>query len=279
MTLAHNRLIRQQRSVESPLNAYLFCQFEPEIDKVSISRLRELESDPDLNDERTKFQEIQGHEFQFGRPEEGIRSFQISPVGIEMQKVKAASGAEWNLRTNPNMVSVHCLDYTGWNTANVIARGILQKALNKIGTIESTLAVIGLKYVDRFSYFGPNDGYDPNLLFRQETLYMHKNAFKSKMRWHCHIGWFESLGNLDGLECLHQINIDAAFLTQAGARRPMITIDHNAIVRGPNTEDLADFLGENDEALSTVVDILHMKNRHILKDLLTNEMAERINLG
>lgn len=257
----------------------LFCQFEPEIDKASISRLSELENDSDLNDERTKFQEIQGHEFQFGRPEEGMRSFQISPIGIDMQKVKAASGAEWNLRTNPHLVSVHCLDYTGWKTASVIARGILRKALDKIGTMESALSAIGLKYVDRFTYFGRDDEYDPNLLFRQESLHLHKNAFESKMRWHCHTGWFEPLDNFVGLECLNQVNIDAAFLTQGGARRPMITIDHNAVVRGTNVEDLAKSLGEDDETLSTITDLLHTKNRHILNDLLTNEMAKRINLG
>jgi uncharacterized protein (TIGR04255 family) len=260
----------------------LFCQFEPELDELTISRLMELEDDTDLNNERTKFQKIQGNQLQMGAP--GITSFQIKSVGIEMRRMGPNGEPEWILRTGPHAISVHCLDYTRWDDVGAQARAFLQKVLHKIGATESTLAGLGLKYVDRFSYRGSDEQYDPALLFRQDTTLLHKRAFESKMRWHCHSGWFERLKDLEKeeLECLNQVNVDAAFLTVSGARRHMTTIDHNAVVRGLNVENLAAFLAsdkDEDALLIRLTEALHLVNKRVLIDLLADEMATRIHLA
>lgn len=260
----------------------LFCQFEPELDELAIARLMELEDDPELKDELTKFETLQGNEFQISAS--GIASSPVRPLGIHMRRTGPDGEPEWMLRTDPHTIAVHCLDYTRWDEVGAQARAFLQKALHKIGTTESTLAALGLKYVDRFSYSGSEEDYDPAVLFRRDTSLLHKRAFTSKMRWHCHSGWFEQPEELEReqLECLNQVNVDAAFLTVSGARRHMTTIDHNAVVRGLNAENLAAFLAseeDEDALLHRLTEALHLVNKRVLIDLLTDEMATRINLA
>ena len=259
----------------------LFCHFEPEFDESAISSLMELEDD--LKEELPRFRQVHGNYTEIDLSGQGLKSYQTRLVGIEMRKAGSEGSAEWLLRTDPFSVSVHCLDYTRWEEVGAKALDFLRRALHKIGATQSTPTALGLKYIDRFSYGGTEDRYDPALLFRRDTTLLHQRAFTSGMRWHCHSGWFEPLDNLpEELECLNQVNIDAAFLTVSGARRHMTTIDHNAVVKGRHQENLADFLASNEDEhtlLHRLTETLHLVNKRVLMDLLTDEMAMRIHLA
>lgn len=256
----------------------IFCQFVPEFDNATIDRLMTLGED--LKDELPRSERIQTGIVQTHDQENA--SFRTKETGVDLRRFKADGEPEWVLRTNANAISVHCLDYTRWDDVGMKGKRFLQAALHKVGTTESALAVLGLKYVDRFAYNGTEQRYDPTLLFQQDTPLLTKQAFEAKMQWHCHSGWFEELDNFEELKCLNQVNVDAAFLSVSGVRHHITTITHNAAIKGEKADDLADFLAHDEgevTILNQLIDTLHLVNKRVLIDLLTDEMATRINLS
>lgn len=195
---------------------------------------------------------------------------EVEPVGVELQRTSVdGSRLEWMLRITEDMVSVHCLDYTRWDEVWQQAETYLNKVFGYIDGSDSFVSSIGLRCIDRFLY--KDDPEQSNLaeLFKQDTPYIAKTAFTHGHLWHCHSGWFESL---DDLQCLNQLNANADFANIDGNKTLSITVDHSATA-------IVEQNSNQTTALALIMSQLHDKNKRLLIDLLTEQMARRINLS
>lgn len=250
----------------------IFCHFAPEFEEVVLDRLLGLEQG--LKDKLPKFRPVPGHTIDLDSESGKIPQIKTRPVGVDMRRHKADGSIEWKLETSPKHIAVHCSDYTRWDEVRPEAKLLLQKALDLIGVSKSTLVALGLKFVDRFIYKGEEDKYHASGLFRAETPYLHRKAFDSGTRWHCHVGWFESFPEFSGIEFLSQLNFDAAYLPVSGKRQHVTTIDHNVIARRGGRAIL-----EESNIPDGLLNSMHVTNKRILAEVLIREMATRINLG
>lgn len=210
-------------------------------------------------------------------------SFKEELSGVELQRVKPDGNLEWMLRTTENIISVHCLDYTRWNKVWPQAKYYLDAAFEQIQGSESFVNAIGIKYIDRFVYQGQTQEYKISELFTEDSPLLANHLFKSGPLWHSHIGWFEEVEGIDDLSCLNQVNIDATFANFSGLKKPVTTIEHNAILRtGQNKSDIS-FFTQNENPENSKFDqymfILHNINKKVLSLLLNNDIKTRINLG
>ena len=203
--------------------------------------------------------------------------------GIELQRIKPDGALEWMLRTTENIISVHCLDYTRWDDIWLEAKKYLQLAFRQVRGSENFVNSIGIKYIDRFVYDGINEEYRVSDLFSEETDLISRRLFSPNPLWHSHTGWFEDLVEIDS-SCLNQLNIDATYANFSGLRKPVVTVEHNVILKtSSNSDSISSYLDyegedENNTKLDQIMHALHMVNKKVLSSLLNSEMKERINL-
>ncbi len=204
--------------------------------------------------------------------------------GVELQRIKPDGTLEWMLRTTQNTISVHNLDYTRWETIWKEAKRYLQAAFEKVQGSENFVNSMGIKYIDRFVYDDAVNDYQLSYLFSEETDLLAKKLFTSSPLWHSHIGWFEDVG-ITNLPCLNQINIDGTYANFSGSKKPVVTIEHNAILRaGSNLDSIFSYLSQQEEdkdntKLDQIMHTLHIVNKSVLSSLLNDKMKTNINLG
>ncbi|WP_394754370.1 TIGR04255 family protein [Crenothrix sp.] len=247
-----------------------FVQFSPEFNQATRTKLASLEFD--LKNDLPKAEQIKKVAFQFASGHHpSVQSSDEELLGVVLQGLKEDGSVEWMLRTTENTIAIHCLDYTTWAEVSTKAEGFLKKAFAHMGDSNSSLAVVGLKYVDKFICHDISD--QPNLseLFKNDTPHVVKTAFYNDGLWHSNSGWFDKL---DELQCLNQLNIDASFM-DANENKPIeISIDHTVIAIIGNGNCSEPILELNLDFMSK----LHLKNKKVLADLLTEDMQKRINL-
>ncbi|MCI0562739.1 MAG: TIGR04255 family protein [Nitrososphaera sp.] len=202
-------------------------------------------------------------------------------VGIELQSIRRDGSLEWMIRTTENAISVHCLDYSRWEDIWAQAKGYLDKAFRHLEGSDSFIASVGLKYIDRFVCNGDPEQSKLEDLFKKDTDLISKRAFSTGPLWHCHSGWFEDL-SISSVKCLNQLNLDATFTNIKRNRKLVITVDHNAIAKIPPENNGLSILkgtdGPDGLSLDVIMEALHDRNKAMMSDLLSEQMARRINL-
>lgn len=274
----------QKKLSYSPVNdahsiveVVVFVQFNPVFSQATIKKLISVEHD--LKDDLPKSNPLKRVTFQLDQEKQSSATQDELIVGIELQSIRKDGSLDWMLRTTEDTISIHCLDYTSWDDVWGQAEGYLKKVFGYIEGSDSFISSIGLKCIDRFLYEGEPDRSDLSELFRPETSHIVKTAFTCGLLWHCHSGWFDNLNNL---QCLNQLNIDANFINIRGNRVLAISVDHNAIAIMENDDTLSTVLEQNGNQmtmLSEIMNALHLKNKHLLIELLSEQMANRINLS
>jgi uncharacterized protein (TIGR04255 family) len=265
-----------------------FCEFDPPLAPPVIERLISLEFDTFLMSELPNFNKIQGFgiELQLNK-DVGQSSTQVlnqQNIGFERKRVGDDGQAEWVLRVLADSITVHCLDYTEWDTIWPTAESLLHAVIDKIGATESSVSGLGLKYVDRFIFEGDDNGYHIDLLFNPKSDLITPKSFQAGQRWHSHSGWFEeTIPGFKDYECLNQLNIDSAFVQFAASNKQKLltTIEHTAAIRGVS-EELPSFAGTSKDEktpLNALMNYLHDANKAVLARLLTEQMSQRISLN
>jgi uncharacterized protein (TIGR04255 family) len=266
-------------SAHAIVEVVMFVQFVPDFGESTIRKLVGVEHD--LKDELPKVNPIQKFAFSMF-PEHGSQIVQQQPIGIEMQSIGRDGSLEWMLRTTENTIAVHCLDYSRWDKVWQQAKGYLDKTFRHLEGSESFIASVGLKYIDRFLYDEEPEQASLSTLFRPDTNLVFKRAFLSGPLWHCHSGWFEDLNVRGGMKYLNQLNIDATLTNIYGNRRLVITVDHNAVAQVPQDKSSLSIVmkknGSEGLLLDEIMGELHQRNKTMMSELLSKQMAKRINL-
>lgn len=284
-----NTLMKNSFSPINKAHAILevvFIQFAPDFPVQAIRKLMEVEHE--LKEELPKVSPINRIETTLERGEDGPKGqFIERPVGIELQRIRPDGSVEWMLRTTENIIAVHCLDYSTWGDVWGRAREYFHKTFGRIEGESNFVISIGLKYIDRFLYEGTKEEYDSSLLFKKDTDLISKKSFLATPLWHCHSGWFdESFDAVDAVkgDLLNQLNVDSSYANVSGQKRYITTIEHNAIIRiegqdNGHLRSITEKTDAKDSCLDQLMDKLHNTNKKVLSNLLSEQMAIKINLG
>ena len=247
----------------------LFFEFSPDLREV----LPSLHSLKDVLKEKLPNVEIpQLFQVEFSPKQQSFRQV----PGLELSRSLPDGTPAWIVNIAAPSVAIHCLDYTRWAAVWGEMRGYVGNVFNAIGAAPVSVSSIGLKYVDRFIWRGPEPDYDGALLFRTESGRLHPRAFKSGSRWHCHTGWFEQ--GATGEDILNQLNIDSGRHILDGAQVIIVSIDHTQILRATKPNQLAAYGSGSSQELEKLVQHFHADNKNVLASLLTKTMNTRINL-
>jgi uncharacterized protein (TIGR04255 family) len=274
-TKTTNGVFRPVNDAHAILEAVIYFEFSPSLTSDVLTRFEplreELKADfPESNTLTTTQVTIDTHT--------EAKTIEQSPGGLELRSVES-SRLKWLVRIAPHGISIHCLDYSRWDSVWEKAQQTLQRVFGKLGPSGSVLSGIGLKYVDRFVYEGSEEDFDAKMLIKDSSPYITPKSLNAGMQWHTHSGWFQSMDN--GFPpVLTQLNIDAVILRQDNIPVHFTTIDQTHIVRPLKAEDVPSLTKalQPDSSVSRLLLDLHTLNKEILADVLTPAMCKRINL-
>lgn len=252
----------------------VFCEFVEEFSESVVNSFLGLEDE--LKDRLPKAEKLQGSLFKLNA-ETGVQSVTLKPVGIRLNSVSEDGSLQWALRTEPNTIAAHNMDYTRWAKVWPELRSMLMPAINKIGVSDNKIAAFGIKCLDRFVFRGDEKDYDPQLLFRTSSDHLHSGAFSAGDRWHCHTGNFLRSKD-EEQEYLSQLKVDAAYKFSSGVREHFTTIDHTVSARNLAEVEYSSFFSDGGAA-DQMVTQMHEVNKDVVSSLLTPEMCKRISLN
>lgn len=207
-------------------------------------------------------------------------------VGLNMTRVED-NKLTWTFVFNNNNLSLHTFKYTRWDTEGEspvwpVAREFLNQALIWLSEVGMGVSRFSLKTVDDFRLNASAEYYNINELFNPDTAQrlLPPNIFQLKLpvQWHSQNGWFEPYPSKEwgDAEILSQLNVFSDFRPSENAIIPMIRIEHSSSLslknRSPMKED--SYL----DNLNTTYNSLHLHNKKLVGDLLTQDMKDRIGL-
>ncbi|SEJ57233.1 TIGR04255 family protein [Pseudomonas linyingensis] len=210
-------------------------------------------------------------------------SVQHSADAIQFSKQSPAGELQWLARVVGPTLSVHCVDYSRWAPVKTQFLAILECALNSLG-IKDGFSGVGLKVIDRFRYNESAGAYDLARLVDPESKYVSRHVFDSGHRWHFYSGWYErDAVDLEGVEVLSQLNLDSSFVAISdGVLQNFVTFDHTLALKNVEMGNgvLVALEGGSSavDVISKVFDNLHEVNKSIIRDVLSKEVADRMNL-
>ncbi|MEY9720717.1 uncharacterized protein (TIGR04255 family) [Sinorhizobium fredii] len=212
--------------------------------------------------------------------EQSGSGFSINQVpGAEWKHFKPDGNPDWIARITPNSVSVHCLEYTRWTEVWPKAFEILSHIFSGTAKHVIPLMNVGLRYVDQFNFSGDVKKYSALDLIRKDSPHVAAKILQDGTKWHNYTGWFERSEPL-GREVLQQLNIDA--IEQADTNLPIVSITHASLLRASSAGELENFRRLDDINTSDVakfMEIAHANNHQVLREILTDNILQRINLG
>ena len=113
------------------LEVVFYIQFAPDFAVSAIRKLMEIEHE--LKEELPKSSQINKFETTFGVGQDSQKGqFSEKTIGIELQRIGSDGSIKWMLRTTENVIAVHCLDYSTWDTVWECARKYFYKAFKRI---------------------------------------------------------------------------------------------------------------------------------------------------
>lgn len=201
-----------------------------------------------------------------------------SPVsGYVFQKLLENGPIETELRIDRSSIVYRTLNYTRWDSVWERLNKYLC-ALVPIYAGQSTITAIGLNYVDKFIWVGPQDKCRANLLLRLNSAYVCPHVYDTDSLWHSHTGVFVSADSRT--KRLLNINLDCTDETVAEGTRRIVVIttsltdflNQPGYESTPLTPDLAKAVVENH------MNSMHTFSKGILGATLSNEMARRVAL-
>lgn len=216
--------------------------------------------------------EVNDTQGQLSASQPGVSGFRLSRHGPDGRP-------DWLIQIGGPSISIHCLEYSRWNSVWSEMRDVLKRIFDELGSGRDYISSIGLKYVDRFIWQDEPGNYDIAALLSNESPYLHDKALDAGERWHCNSGWFEDYSS--ECEILNQLNIDSGIGMVESGNSIIVTIDHAQTLRAKGSSSLSRFaedINAEDARMHLLVEELHQRNKATLGSLLRDAMARRISL-
>lgn len=209
--------------------------------------------------------------------------------GFELESFDKDGELDWGLSISDNKLLIHCLNYSTWEKVWKDALSYISEIFETISYDDSLkISNFGLKYLDKFVYSGRIENYSSTDIFKTENNFLTKNVLDSGSVWHCHSGWFEDLSEEFIVEdsyvfkCLNQLNVESN-ATSKDNHEIIVSIDHGTFLIPKkviaNDNEFGIEVNKIDISyISKSFELLHAKNKKVLKELLNEDMCERIDL-
>jgi len=244
----------------------VYIQYKSNFSANTVQNLTLLQDD--LKEELPVYTEIHKKEFEIklNASEQTNEATQKDALtGVELKKLNQDRKLEWVLKTTENTIEIHCLDYSRWKSVLDTILGIYSKVLVRLDTDYLEISRIGFMAVDKYKSEIEKSKITLTDLIDNNTNWIFPNAFNSTNGlWHSNVGMFKKTKEH---EFLNQLDANAELLNSTD--NLVININHNAICE----VDI-----KNRGGLESIISMLHKNNKEVLKDILSTEMAERINL-
>jgi len=185
--------------------------------------------------------------------------------GIVMQKTRENGQPEWQLRAQGNSIIATCFHYDRWKTESGKAINHLLKMVSSVEQ-DNPVALVALQTVDRF--MDSVEAYHISGVLNSESRFLTKQALESGSLWHVHQGWFEQYGQ--DQKCLNVLNLS----TTDSPDGISTIIDHNTQMIFNSGKSVTHLENE----LADVFEVLHNKNKEIVRELLSDGQKEKIGL-
>lgn len=200
----------------------------------------------------------------------------IPQTGVIFERIKPDGNIAWRLSVDQNAILVNCLEYEGWEQVWPQARSYAELAFQKLSEGEVPVSAIIFQTIDGFYWEGDLAECDPSKLLKIDGTHVPTSLGDRGVLWHLHQGWFEfDLQDLPG-KTLHRVHLDANH-NPAANNRPEVRMDTtlqlnlHAPVAGQN-------ICEDGGVLEKAFQVLHDRNKQIMKDYLSEAMCEMIKL-
>ena len=170
-------------------------------------------------------------------------------------------------RTNCLMI---VSDYNRWGDLLDEASLLLSVIFPAINE-DVLVAAAGLQYSDRFIWKSTSMSINFRDVFRVNSPFIAAHSLACSEPWHSHHGYFMSCDTPIPHTRLDNINVNVA--DEAEGRSIQILTSHRALFKTPIPATI--------QAITSVIDIensMHMKNKEIFKQLLTDDLLTKINL-
>lgn len=195
------------------------------------------------------------------------------PAGVSFERIKPDGSLDWRLRADPKNIYVNCLSYTGWPDVWPKARRYLSDAADALALNGNAVQSILLQYVNIFTWSGDPATYDASELLRLDRGMVPIKVFDAGHLWHVHLGWFRQDDSPAPGRILERINLDA--VEDAGGV-PLVKVDSYLQLQLAEPIASAEFLNGSDER---TFEALHDQTKFLLREFLTEHVADRIGLG
>jgi uncharacterized protein (TIGR04255 family) len=193
-------------------------------------------------------------------------------TGFSFKKFLAGK-PEWiinaNNRPNPH-IAIHCLNYKRWIPFVEFIDGII----NALSPFDSGIFIkaIGLNYVDQFNWIGGSN-IDFRLIFNEESAYVPSIVYSRGDDWGFTINVNTEINELDKM-----VHICKLYSKRISKQNLNIGIIHNNVYEYNKPIRITELI-ENKSLLDyEPLNGLHIANKDFLKELLTKEVLDIINL-
>ncbi len=250
----------ESKKVEAVFNT-LRAELATEFPQANVIQFMEMKVEAGAQGEFSKPQMVQ----QFG--------------GFEMSRKKGDGKPSQMLRQMNDVLTANFMVYEQWEDTFPKAVQFLRRGVGLLDLAAVPASGFSLRYIDRFTFDGPNDRATADGLFKRDTSHLTDHCFDVGQLWHCYTGWFDSFkgAEKDG-RVLNQLNIQSADIDEA----PGVLIDHNAIFQYAAPRQSEKALFEPGDAgkvsIEQGLDMMHKNNKVILNNLLLPEILKKIGL-
>lgn len=195
----------------------------------------------------------------------------VKKSGIRLQKIEADGKISWVLHILSNQIIITCSSYDRWNNVWNNVDKYLKESVKLLDLADINVNAVVLQYIDKFT---ENNGkkYNVKNVFNSETEYLTSNVKNIGKLWHVHQGWFEDVPNKEKI--LHVLNLG----TIDNSEKILTTIDHSLRLQFVEKPKVAKKFFDKNKEYKKTFELLHEKNKNLLKSLLNKKQCEAIGL-
>lgn len=242
--------------------------FDSALAPTQLASLRHIAASSLLSEFSGQIQDQQLMQFNLGHPSAPVVQTPM-PGGFLLTK-PGHRGALRTIEVNPGELNIVFYDYTRW--AEV--RNSVSRYLEKLqGVFENrALTNFGLQYTDIFNWRDDPKSLVLSEVFKSRSKYLAGNIFDlpAGALWHSHHGYFEDVEGAVPYRRLDNININR---NDASDSQSLVSVtSHRVILKSPMWAASGDRL----QLVKDELEQLHIKNKEILSEILTDEVKSKI---
>lgn len=248
-----------------------FAQFDRPVDDQRMARLAEISGH--FSDELPRRSHLQTLSLSFGAP----GPLPVQQGGLVLQRIASDGSVESEIRVDRAGLAFRTSTYTRWVKVWGQSRRYFAE-LMPVYAEQSSLATVGMSYIDKFIWSGQIAECDGRTLMRRGSPYLAPQIFDTTDLWHSHSGAFSR----HNVRTKRLVNLNADYaddFSAVGSRRVVnittaITDSFNQ--PGYDRTDVAGNLAV--EVYNTHIEGLHVLAKDVLGHTIDEAMVRRIDL-